>query len=54
MYAFIDGDRLAKSTPIDVLLRQNFYIVINDLHYTATTPTSSGQFFLFYFYLSVK
>jgi len=39
----IDGDRLAKSTPIDVLLRQDFHIVINDLQYTVSTPTAAGE-----------
>ena len=38
----VDGERLAKSTPIDVMLRQDFHIIINDLHYTATTPMGAG------------
>jgi len=40
----VDGDRLARSTPIDVMLREDFYVVINDLKYTATSPTGSGQY----------
>lgn len=35
---FLDGERIAKSTSIDNLLRQNFYIVINDLKYYAKVP----------------
>jgi len=41
-WLIVDGERLAKSTPIDVLLRQDFYMVINDLQYTASSPTASG------------
>ena len=37
------GDRLARSTPIDVLLREDFIIVINDLQFTATVPAGAGM-----------
>ena len=37
---------MAKSTPIDVLLRQDFYVVINDLKYTAKSPTTAGLYTL--------
>ena len=42
---FADGDRIAKSTPIDVLLRQDFYIVVNDQKYLARIPAGSGNAF---------
>jgi len=42
--SLVDGDRLAKSTPIDVLLRQDFRVVINDLQYTVTSPAGAGTY----------
>lgn len=39
----LDGDRIAKSTPIDVLLRHDFKIVVNDQQYMARIPPGTGS-----------
>lgn len=44
--SFLDGERIAKSTSIDILLRQSFYIVINDLKYYAKVPDISKILFV--------
>lgn len=36
----LDGCRYARLTPLDVVLRRDFYVVINDLQYTVAMPTS--------------
>jgi hypothetical protein len=38
----LDGERVAKSTPIDVLLRQDFHVVINDQRFLALIPDGTG------------
>ena len=38
---FSDGSRIAKSTPVDVLLRSDFRITINDQQYFVSPPETS-------------
>ena len=35
---FLDGSRVAKSTPIEALLRSEFELVINDNRYPVIPP----------------